>query len=64
MIGRSTRLTLVVAAAGLAGLVSASAAVGSGAALGSATKTYSKFVGGTPGKADSSQTPVLLSQTG
>jgi branched-chain amino acid transport system substrate-binding protein len=60
MIGRSTRLTLFAGAIGLVGLVSANAAMGSGAALGAATKTYSKFVGGSPGKADSSQTPVTI----
>ena len=76
MIGRSIRLTLVAAAVGLALVLAAcgsdnnksssgtSSTAASGAAdLTKATSTYSEFVGGSPGKADSSKPPVTIGFT-
>jgi branched-chain amino acid transport system substrate-binding protein len=66
MIGRSVRLTCFATVVGLAGLAAASADGGTtssrsaSATLDPATKTYSKYVGGKPGKADSSKSPVVI----
>ena len=66
MIGRSTRLSVAVAAVGLAGVLAASAAAttagnaSSVANLAAAAKTYSAYVGGKPGKADASMSPITI----
>jgi branched-chain amino acid transport system substrate-binding protein len=66
MIGRSTRLSVVVVAVGLAGVLAASAAATTSgrasavANLAAATKTYSAYVGGSAGKADPSKSTITI----
>lgn len=73
MIGRSSRLAFIATAIGLVLVLAAcgsssssssasgtSTSTGSGAGLSSATSAYGSFVGGSPGKADSSKAPVTI----